>query len=160
MLFRPEATPSRPPASGGSILVMGMPPLTRLAELAHLVASESGLHVRYSRGPEEDADGGSIDTESSLELPGLSVNPLEPERWWTRPLEDWLARQLCQYRHRADREGERFAWVLRGREVGRGPDCEPLLADVEPVARLTESLLDEAESRYHARFEAGRGPTD
>jgi hypothetical protein len=24
--------------------------------------------------------------------------------------------------------------MLRGREVGRGPDCEPLLADVQPVA--------------------------
>lgn len=137
-----------------------MRPLTRLAELASLVRSTPELHVRYSRGPEDDADGGSLDTESGLELPGLSVNPLAPEAWWTRPLEDWLARQLCQYRHLAEQDEDRFAWVLRGREVGRGPDCEPLLADVDPVARLEESLLDEAEDRYRSRFDAGRGPAD
>lgn len=134
--------------------------LRHLDELADLVAAQPGLHVRYSKGPESDADGGSIDTESGLELPGLSVNPLDPEAWWTRPVEDWLARQLCQYRHLAERNVDRFAWVLRGTEVGRGPDCEPLLADVEPVARLDERLLDEAEQRYRSRFDAGRGPED
>lgn len=134
--------------------------LDRLADLEELAAEAPGLYIRYSHGPERDADGGSIDTESGLELPGLSVNPLHPEPWWTRPLGDWIARQLCQYKHLQEKNPERFAWVLRGRQVGRGPDCEPLLVDVLPVARLSPQLLAEAERRYRENFDAGCGPED
>lgn len=116
------------------------------------------LYVRYSEGPGQDFESTSVDTESGLELPGLSVNPLDPEPWWTRPTGDWLARQLCQYKHLRDRNPQRIAWVLRGRVVGRGPDCEPLLADAECVAELTDTLLEEAEQRYEDRFAAGVGP--
>jgi hypothetical protein len=42
--------------------------------------------------------------------------------------------------------------------VARGPDNEPLLRDVEPVARLSAGLLDEAEQRYETQFAAGLGP--
>jgi hypothetical protein len=132
-------------------------------ELDSLAALEAelgaaALFLRYSEGPAADASGRSIDTESGLELPGLSVNPLDPEPWWTRPTADWLARQLCQYKHLSERNPDRLAWVLQGRVVGRGPDCEPLLVDAEFVARLTDALLAEAERRYHERFAAGRGP--
>jgi len=137
-----------------------LPELAGLGELAALVASRAGLHVRYSAGPEADAGEASVDGESGLELPGLSVNPLDPEPWWTRPLEDWLARQLCQYRHLAERDPDRVAWVLRGRVAERGPDCEPLLADPEPVARLGDALLDEADRLYRERFDVGRTPAD
>jgi hypothetical protein len=132
--------------------------LTELSELVALVRSESGLHVRYSEGPEHDASQRSIDTESGLELPGLSVNPLDAEPWWTRPLEDWLARQLCQYRHLAEKNPDRYAWVLRGTPVGRGPDCEPLIRDAELVAVLDAALLAQAEARYRTNFDAGNGP--
>jgi hypothetical protein len=130
-----------------------------LAELAE-AAGEAVLYVRYSEGPEDDRESGSIDTESGLELPGLSVNPLRPEQWWSRPVTDWLARQVCQYRSLQEKNPDRFAWVLTGREVARGPDCEPLLRECRPVARLADSLLDEALARYHERFDAGRGPED
>ena len=132
---------------------------TTLEELA-AAAGDATLFVRYSRGPEDDRESGSIDTESGLELPGLSVNPLRPESWWSRPALDWLSRQVCQYRDLQEKNPSRFAWVLTGREVARGPDCEPLLRECTPVGRLAESLLDEAEARYEARFEAGRGPED
>ncbi|WP_309065703.1 DUF6098 family protein [Microbacterium sp.] len=135
-----------------------LPLMKSLDQLAALVRAESGLHVRYSEGPEHDATESSIDTESGLELPGLSVNPLDPEPWWTRPLEDWLARQLCQYRHLAEKNPDRYAWVLRGTLAGRGPDCEPLLSDVEAVADLSEVLLEEAQERYLRNFNAGNGP--
>ncbi|AGF72801.1 DUF6098 family protein [Corynebacterium halotolerans] len=134
--------------------------LNHLADLEEMAASEPGLHVRYSEGPDNDASGGSTDTESGLELPGLSVNPLNPESWWTRPLGDWIARQLCQYKHLQEKNPERFAWVLRGRQVGRGPDCEPLLVDISPIARLSPALLAEAERRYRENFDAGQGPED
>ncbi len=134
--------------------------LERLEELEELVRDNPGLHIRYSEGFEKDAGSGSMDTESGLELPGLSVNPLNPEDWWTRPVRDWLARQLCQYKHLQEQNPDRHAWVLRGRMVGRGPDCEPLLADVEQVDVLSDSLLDEAERVYHERFARGQGPED
>jgi Family of unknown function (DUF6098) len=131
-----------------------------LAELGGLLRADPDLYVRYSEGYDADRDGGSLDAESGLELPGLSVNPLRPEPWWTRPVTDWLARQLCQYRHLQEQNPKRFAWVLRGECTGRGPDCEPLLAHVVPVARLAPSVLDEAERTYQERFEAGKGPED
>lgn len=134
--------------------------IASMTELARRVRSEPGLHVRYSEGPDSDASQRSVDTESGLDLPGLSVNPLDAEGWWTRPLEDWLARQLCQYRHLAEKNPDRFAWVLRGTPAGRGPDCEPLLRDVEFVARLDDRLLEEAERRYAENFNARRGPED
>src|SRR3954469_9029786 len=122
--------------------------VTSLSELATAVRAGSPLYVRYSEGPSQDARGRSVDFESGLELPGLSVNPLAPEQWWTRPLNDWLARQLCQYRYLEQKEPERYAWVLRGRVVARGPDNEPLLTDIEPIARLSDAVLREAEREY------------
>src|SRR3954451_3040476 len=134
--------------------------VSTLTELAELVGQRAPLYVRYSEGPNEDARGRSVDFESGLTLPGLSVNPLAPEPWWTRPLSDWLARQLCQYEYLAKKEPERYAWALRGRVVARGPDTEPLLVDVEPVARLSDGLLREAEQQYRSTFDAGRAPAD
>jgi hypothetical protein len=130
-----------------------------LRELADLVREHGTLYIRYSEGPTHDRDP-SVDTESGLTLPGLSVNPLHAEQWWTRPFEDWLARQVCQYRELSEKNPDRFAWALRGTEVGRGPDCEPLLRRVQPIGRLDEALLDEASARYEERFHAGRGPED
>lgn len=137
-----------------------LPALTTLAELADFVRAREESYVRYSEGPGRDAAGQSRDTESGLDLPGLSVNPLHPESWWTRPLEDWLARQVCQYAELAEKNPGRYAWVLDGRTVARGPDCEPLLADIRPLAVLTPELLDEATERYERAFDAGRGPED
>jgi len=133
-------------------------PLHSLDELARTLRDHPGLCIRYSKGPAADADEGSVDRESGAELPGLSVNPLEPERWWSRPVEDWLARQLCQYRQVQENDPDRFAWVLTGREVGRGPDSEPLLADTVAIARVAPRAVDEASNRYRERFDAGRGP--
>jgi len=137
-----------------------LPRLLELAELERLVRTRKSVYIRYSEGPERDAKERSIDAESGLELPGLSVNPLDPQKWWTRPLAEWLARQINQYRHLAEQNPDRFAWVLTGREVARGPDCEPLIADVIPLARLADGLLDEALELYRERFDAGRGPED
>ena len=132
--------------------------LRSLDELVALLRAEPDLYIRYSEGYDADQGGGSRDTESGLELPGLSVNPLCPESWWTRPLKDWLARQLCQYKHLKEKNPDRHAWVARGQCVACGPDCEPLLARVEEVARLDNELLAEAQRIYQERFDAGTGP--
>lgn len=129
-------------------------PLQRLEELVALIdGTAEPLYVRFSKGPDADASESSVDHESGLELPGLSVNPLRPEPWWTRPLRDWLARQLCQYAHLRERGAGRFAWVLTGETAGRGPDCEPLIANGRPVAFIADAMIDEADRIYSERFD-------
>ena len=124
-----------------------------LDELAGLTESRGPLYVRFSAGPDADAAGTSVDHESGCELPGLSVNPLTPEPWFDRPTAHWVARQLMQYAHLDD--DRRFPWVLTGRVVGRGPDCEPLLDDVQPVAQVPPSVVDEARELYEREFSVG-----
>ena len=110
--------------------------LRSLAELLELQSEAVPLYLRFSKGPGPDAGEASCDYESGLPLPGLSVNPLTPETWWTRPVEDWLARQVCNYVHLRERDEERHAWVVSGPVVARGPDNEPLLRPVRYLAVL------------------------
>lgn len=134
--------------------------LHALRELVALVESRPGLYVRFSAGPERDAAEASVDYESGLELPGLSASSLDPEPWWTRPLEEWLARRLRSYAHLAEADDDRFAWVLCGDRVGEGPDCEPLVARACAVAVLDDQVLEEARQLYHERFDVGRDSRD
>jgi hypothetical protein len=126
-----------------------LPELGSLEELAALVEREPNLFVRWSTGPEEDAGERSRDHASGLELPGLAVNPLTPPRWWTLPVEDWLARQIRAYAHLGEDASQphQCAWVLRGRITDRGPDNEPLVTEVTPVALLDQAVLHEAAER-------------
>ncbi len=135
---------------------MDLPVLDRLDDLADLVEGELETYVRFSDGPEDDRHRQSIDYESGLPLPGLSANRLNPAAWWTRPLTDWLARQICQYSHLQKRSSSHRGWVTTGVVVDVGPDDEPLLTEVRPLAWLSPELLAEAERRYQERFDQGR----
>ena len=128
--------------------------LARLGELVELCMVGPELYLRYSHGPEADASHPSTDHESGLLMPGHSANPLAPPRWWTLPLDDWLARRVCQYL-RETNEGAR-PWVLHGRVVDFGPDNEPLLVDINPVAWLDVRLIAEAHERYNQRMRVGK----
>ena len=127
-----------------------------MREVVDLVKAEPGLYVRFSAGPEADAGSENRDAESGCPLPGLSVNRLAPEPWWTRPVDEWVARQLCQHEHLAP-DG-RFPWALIGAEVGRGPDSEPLVARVLPIAVVAPAVLEEAREIYHSRLAARHLP--
>jgi hypothetical protein len=132
------------------------PVLRSLAEVVDVVGAHDVMYLRYSEGPEEDLDGGgsSRDYEADVELPGLSVTVVSPEPWWPRPVEDWVARRLCKYAELGT-AGGRFAWLLTGRLVGNGPDHEPLVDQVRPVARVGDEAIDEAVQLYHERFSPG-----
>jgi hypothetical protein len=157
----PEA-PAELPARGSTepavrVPASGLEGLRRLGSLAEVVTvverARAPLYVRVSGGPGVDRCTVSRDHESGCVLPGLSANPMSPEPWWDRPVEDWVARQLCQYAQLADEE--RRAWLLTGEVSGHGPDCEPLLVAVHPVAVLDDAVLDEARDRYEQVFDAG-----
>jgi hypothetical protein len=124
-------------------------------ELTDLVQRRPGLFVRYSAGPDADAGGPSRDYESGVDLPGWSVTDLDPEPWWTRPAADWVARRVCKYLELAE-GGDQRPWVLTGRVVGRGPDHEPLVVDVEPIGWIAPAVVEQAKDRYHRRFDVGR----
>jgi hypothetical protein len=131
-----------------------MPTLDRLDELALLVEHDATVHLRYSPGPAADASHPSTDHESGLLMPGVAANPLQPPEWWTLPVIDWVARRVCQYL-RELAEGAR-PWILTGRVRDFGPDNEPLLVEIQPIAWLSADLVREAHERYHARFDVGQ----
>jgi hypothetical protein len=133
-----------------------LPVLRQLDQLAVIVTGELETYLRYSLGPEVDALQTSRDYESGLELPGLSVVPLTPPAWWSRPVPDWLARQICKYAQLAAGDDSRYAWILKGQMAGRGPDHEPLITQPEPLAVLSPALIEQARRHYHERFEVGR----
>jgi hypothetical protein len=136
--------------------------ITSLDELARLVESGGHLYVRWSRGPRTDlGDTASTDDLTGIPLPGLSVNALDVEPWWSsRPVRLWVARRLYDYCHLRRSKGPGVRpWVLRGREVGRGPDNEPLVREVEPIAWVDGRVISEAEEEV-ARQRGSWGPLD
>jgi hypothetical protein len=110
-------------------------------------AGDCALFVRWSKDAERDlGQPGSKDELTGVDLPGLSANPLAVEPWWQdRPLRTWVARRLYDYRHLAELRGPGTRpWVLAGREVGRGPDNEPLVHQCRLVAAVAPEVIDEA----------------
>ncbi|MFC4062314.1 DUF6098 family protein [Planomonospora corallina] len=137
--------------------------ITSLEELASLLNERRGLFIRWSRDLEKDeAEGCSRDSLTGAALPGLSANPLDVEDWWgDRPARLWAARRLHDYSHlRRERGPGVQAWVLSGREVGRGPDNEPLIQCDEPVAIVDEAVMKEAEELIDSQGSDAWGPLD
>jgi hypothetical protein len=137
-----------------------LPVAHALAELADLIEREQGLYVRWSRGPEADLGSvSSTDELTGVPMPGLSANPLDMEDWWEdRSRRLWVARRLYDYAHLPHEKGPGVRpWVLAGRETGRGPDNEPLVADVRPLCWIDQGVIEEARAEV-ARQEAEWGP--
>lgn len=115
--------------------------------MARLLDEHRGLYVRWSKGPVADlADTSGTDDLTGVPMPGLSASPLDIEEWWEdRPVELWVARRLYDYAHLPHDKGPGVRpWVLRGREPERGPDNEPLVADVEPLRGIADEVIDAA----------------
>lgn len=122
--------------------------VSSLDELVELVAgADDGLYIRWSKGPEVDRETTSKDELTGVRLPALSASPLRVEQWWEdRPLRLWVARRLHDYRHLREQRGPNVhPWLLRGREVARGPDNEPLVDVDEPLAWIDEDVLLEVD---------------
>jgi hypothetical protein len=141
-----------------------MPVVRDLAGLVDLVGRETDeLYVRWSVGPDADGDGmSSRDGLTGVPLPGLSANPLCVEPWWgDRSLRLWVARRLHDYRHLRELRGPGVRpWVLAARECGRGPDNEPLVVDIRPLAWIDDSVLEECEKEVAGQHSDEWGPLD
>ncbi|MFD7922222.1 DUF6098 family protein [Streptomyces sp. NPDC059740] len=139
-----------------------LPTYTSLRQLVDLVGAEGGrVFVRWSRGPRYDLAPGQVSTDelTGVAMPGLSASPLGVEEWWEdRPLELWVARRVYDYSHLREVKGPDVRpWTLTGREVGRGPDNEPLVTDARPVAWVGDRVIAEAVDEV-ARQRGAWGP--
>ncbi|MEV6905096.1 DUF6098 family protein [Amycolatopsis sp. NPDC051372] len=145
-----------------------MPTVLSLDELCALFISDGGddLYVRWSHGPTVDLDPAraqqSRDSLTGVSLPGLSANSLRKESWWEdRPVRVWLARRLYDYQHLRDLRGPGVRpWVLRGTELARGPDNEPLVRCDEPFAWVADTVLREGRALIDAQGSREWGPMD
>jgi hypothetical protein len=158
----------REPELGALPTVGDLDELVELVELIQRSGADGELYVRWSKGPLTDLATGSDampasrDGLTGVPLPGLSANSLRVEPWWgDRSLRLWLARRLYDYRHLRDLRGPGVrAWVLLGEERGRGPDNEPLVRCLRPVAWIDDAALAECERVVAAQHSAEWGPLD
>ncbi|MEU0009312.1 DUF6098 family protein [Streptomyces sp. NPDC006314] len=126
---------------------MPLTTLHTLDEVTDWVRRQQHLYVRWSLGPEKDLhETSSRDELTGVPLPGLSVSSLDVEPWWEdRPMRIWVARRLYDYCHLPRHRGDGVRpWLLRGRESGRGPDNEPLVDDIVPLAWIAPAVIEEA----------------
>jgi hypothetical protein len=126
-----------------------VPVLTTVdAVVAAVEAVDDCVYVRFSQAPPDGSDEPSTDGESGLDLPGYSVNPLDPPRWWPADrIEEWIVRRVCTYAHLQAREPDRQCWLVQGTVVDRGPDNEPLLTDATPIAMVDSEVVAECMRR-------------
>jgi hypothetical protein len=138
---------SRPGGEARAGAIPALPTLRTLDEVADRIRRHDQLYVRWSRGPGTDLrDVSSRDELTGVPLPGLSANSLDVESWWRdRSVRVWAARRLYDYCHLPRHRGADVRpWLLRGRESGRGPDNEPLVTEVEPLAWIDPAVIEEA----------------
>jgi hypothetical protein len=89
-------------------------------------------------------------------MTGWSVTTLRPESWWTRPAEEWVARRICKYLDLGGDDHRRRPWLLTGEIVSVGPDHEPLVADIRPIAYLSDNVVERSRELYEEKFHVGR----
>ena len=138
-----------------------VPVLDTVEQVVEFVAgADTDVHVRFGQ-PDDDLGSPSVDHESGLTLPGLSVNPVTPPSWWRdRPLEDWVIRQICSYAHLQQQHPERACALVTGTIVDRGPDNEPLLRDARLLAVLDAGVVREAMRRHRSSPRPEDAPTE
>ncbi|MCF4137014.1 DUF6098 family protein [Streptomyces sp. Tue 6430] len=133
----------------------GLGPKTRAA----VPASTRQVVVVTGRGPDSPLSTVALYRRTGTgRLPGLA-RPQRPARLdrpppGRRP----VARRPYDYAHLPHGKGPGVhPRALTGQEAGRGPDNEPLVADVRPLCRIDPSVIDAARQEM-ARQEARRGP--
>lgn len=125
-----------------------LPVLDTLREVVGMCSTRDDVYLRFSYTPDDSDSSARRERESGYLLPGVPAWPLCPEPWWGAGSRTWIARQLTRHSHLAHSAIE--PWLVTGQLRGRGPDCEPLIAHVTPLARVGHKALLEADESYAA----------
>ena len=125
-----------------------LPVLDTLSQVVELCANQPNVYLRFSYTPDDRDAAARRERESGYLLPGVPAWPLCPESWWGAGSRVWVARQLARRGYLARAGAE--PWLVTGEVRGRGPDCEPLIANLTPVAHIHTRVLAEADETYGA----------
>lgn len=123
-----------------------LPVLHSLSSVVERCADREDVYLRFGHDPEDLDAAARRERESGNLLPGVPAWPLCPEPWWGAGARTWVARQLARRSHLAHAGAE--PWLVAGEVRGRGPDCEPLIGSLAPVALINRAVLAEAEEAY------------
>jgi hypothetical protein len=63
--------------------------------------------------------------------------------WWHRQPIDWIARRICRYLELAANAPDRCPRLLTGQVAGYGPDHEPPVVDIEPIAWVGRNAVEQ-----------------
>lgn len=125
-----------------------LPVLETLSAVVEACSSHDDIYLRFSYAPDDRDATGRRERESGYLLPGVPAWPLCPEAWWGAGSRTWIARQLTRRAHLVS--GGVEPWLVSGEVRGRGPDCEPLIAGLTPLALVSHKVLVEADESYAA----------
>jgi len=125
-----------------------LPVLETLSEVIEASGGREDVYLRFSYSPDDGDAAARRERESGYLLPGVPAWPMNPEPWWGAGSRVWVARQLARRAHLSHAGAE--PWLVSGEIRGRGPDCEPLIAHVSPIALVHRRVLAEAEESHAA----------
>jgi len=102
--------------------------------------NNESLFVRWSRGPAMDKkQGNSRDYLNGAVHNGLSSVEIKKE--WTTD-DEWLARRINEYVFLRMKDNLIGCWIYKGEKVGEDSDGYDLIDNVEPVAKITNKLVN------------------
>lgn len=124
------------------------PVLETLSQVVEQCGDRQDVYLRFGYGPDDGDASARRERVSGYLLPGVPAWPLCPEPWWGAGARVWVARQLARRAYLGHAGAE--PWLVTGEVRGRGPDCEPLIGHVTPVALIHRRVLAEAEESHAA----------
>ncbi|WP_152190664.1 DUF6098 family protein [Georgenia satyanarayanai] len=125
-----------------------LPVLVTLSDVVRACSAHDDVYLRFSYSPDDSDTSNRRERESGNLLPGVPAWPMCPEPWWGAGSRTWIARQLTRHSHLVHSGIE--PWLIAGQVRGRGPDCEPLIAHLRPLALVSHKVLVEADESYAA----------
>lgn len=127
-------------------LLGGLKQIRTEQQLAEAIANGEGQFVRWSRGPTLDKKrGGSRDYLAGSEHGAFSAVPVNPE-WATDPA--WMTRRVGEYGFLRMKDPDISPYLYSGKKVGTDSDGYDLISNIDGVAKISPSLLDDMAKRY------------
>lgn len=117
--------------------------ITSLDELKELADKYDDLYIRYS----SDIEGDKVRQRSTNHVTGNQESGLSANGISGRD-RLWIAINAVEYHRLCSGPG----WIIRGRDIGRGSDNEPLLHDIEVIGVLGDSCMEKCHQLSDLHF--------